>query len=550
VTKLPVLTWIGNAAARLCGRRGVPTAQAKHAACSRQTVYDHARKVQHAVETAQLPGPSRVRLLQEVQQLRDENRQLWDALAQSFDCPEEKRRQFAVTAAAMGLSLQQTLALLAILLPTSVLPSRATLGRWVQQGARKASRVLRVLDAACRSLVRSACLDEIFFRRQPVLMGIEPHSLAWVLGQRASDRSGPTWCQALAAWPCLHDVAADGGSGIELGLKLTAQRRQEEAAQAQQRQAQARPIPSPQEPGATLPAPAVPLRVRLDVFHIQREGSKALRTEWSRAEEAWEEAEQVTRAKTRFDRGGTDRRQFKKDKVAKAWAPAETAFHEAERKERAWQQAVAALAIFRPDGRLNQRAGAAAELQTATAALTGQRWAKTKRMLRDPRALTFLDRLHEDLATAEACPERREALVALWQWRRGAKAAPGETKSAWAELKPRWQAWVAQRLGPGWEEGYRRVSQVLRRVVRASSAVECVNSVVRMHQARHRNLSQDLIDLKRLYWNTRSFVAGKRKGRCPYQHLGLALPTYDPWSMLQMDGEELKQKVSSSGLAA
>jgi hypothetical protein len=37
---------------------------------------------------------------------------------------------------------------------------------------------------------------------------------------------------------------------------------------------------------------------------------------------------------------------------------------------------------------------------------------------------------------------------------------------------------------------YQRVSRV-RRVVRASSAVEGVNSVVRRHQARHRNLSQE-----------------------------------------------------------
>jgi hypothetical protein len=37
--------------------------------------------------------------------------------------------------------------------------------------------------------------------------------------------------------------------------------------------------------------------------------------------------------------------------------------------------------------------------------------------------------------------------------------------------------------------------------VRASSAVECMNSVIRMHQARHRRLTQPLLDRKRLYWN-------------------------------------------------
>src|SRR5262249_54757778 len=161
-----------------------------------------------------------------------------------------------------------------------------TLGRWVQRAARRAGRLLQVLDRACQGLVVCLCLDEIFFRRRPVLMAVEPHSLAWVLGRRASDRSGPTWAQALAAWPALEEVAAAGGRGMEPGLTLARRGRQEEAARA----------------GTT----AVPLRVRLDVFHTRREGGRALRLEWAHAEGLWEEAEKVDRAKARFDRGGGD----------------------------------------------------------------------------------------------------------------------------------------------------------------------------------------------------------------------------------------------------
>ena len=40
---------------------------------------------------------------------------------------------------------------------------------------------------------------------------------------------------------------------------------------------------------------------------------------------------------------------------------------------------------------------------------------------------------------------------------------------------------------------------MLRQAVRASSAVECMNSVLRMHQSRHRTVTQGLLDLKRLY---------------------------------------------------
>jgi hypothetical protein len=77
-----------------------------------------------------------------------------------------------------------------------------------------------------------------------------------------------------------------------------------------------------------------------------------------------------------------------------------------------------------------------------------------------------------------------------------------------------------------------------------------MNSVVRMHQARHRNLTQPLVDWKRLYWNCRRFAEGKRRKHWPYEHLGLRLPTYDPWALLQMDPEELAQQLSTTKVAA
>jgi hypothetical protein len=530
--KLPLLSWIGNAAAVLCGNHGDVTKAAADAGCSRQTAYDHAHKVERAVADARLPGPCRERLLQENAALRKENQELWDAYLASIDFPQPKQQQFATTACAMGLSLSQALVLLAILLPPSRLPSRATLGRWVNHSARTAGRLLAILDKACRPLVLSLCLDEIFFCRKPVLMAVEPHSLAWVTGQRALDRSGETWDKALAAWPQLEDVAADGGTGIERGLQLARDQRQQ-AALGRADGHQARPI-----------------HARLDVFHIRRDGARAMRGAWGRAEALWEEAEKVERAKRRFDRRGTDQREFNKAKVDKPWAEAEAAFVDVCRQERAWARAVAALSVWRPDGQLNDREWAQAELQAAAQELTGPAWAKVRRQLLDERALIFLDRLHEELEAAEADPQRREGLVALWrlrgQSRRPDRAGQDTAVQVVGDVLVEV---VKAQLGEGWEESYSRVSRVLKRVLRASSCVECVNSVVRMHQARHRNLSQELLDLKRLYWNCRTFVEGKHKKHCPYQLLGLNLPSFDPWALLQMDPVLLEQLLSSPRLA-
>ena len=109
---------------------------------------------------------------------------------------------------------------------------------------------------------------------------------------------------------------------------------------------------------------------------------------------------------------------------------------------------------------------------------------------------------------------------------------------------------VCQRLDPNWHQSYRRVGRILLRTVRASSVVECMNSVIRMHQARHRTLTQPMMDLKRLYWNCRPFREGKRRGRSPYEHLQIGLPSYDFWELLNSDPEDLTQQLSTPKVAA
>ena len=93
-------------------------------------------------------------------------------------------------------------------------------GRWVQAAAAQAGRLLVVLDLACQARVRVLCLDEIFLHREPVLMAIEPHSMAWMAGQRGPDRRGESRCDVITRWPCLEHVIADGGQGLERGVKL------------------------------------------------------------------------------------------------------------------------------------------------------------------------------------------------------------------------------------------------------------------------------------------------------------------------------------------
>src|SRR6266849_3700120 len=150
--------------------------------------------------------------------------------------------------------------------------------------------------------------------------------------------------------------------------------------------------------------------------------------------------------------------------------------------------------------------------------------------------------MHEQLAQAVAEPLLRETFVRLWTLREATVYRHSQQDTRLAQLVVIEQV-VCQRLCPEWQVAYARVDQILGRVVRASSAVECLNSVVRMHQARHRHVSQEMLDLKRLYWNCRAFRHGKRTGASPYALLGLQLPTHDWWQLLQMDPKELEQKL-------
>jgi hypothetical protein len=506
---IPFVGWIANAAARFVGTHGAVTTTAQQTGCSRQCVYDHSQKVLAAVEAEHGGGPTREQLIQDNAALRQENTRLWDWLFQTIEFPLAKQQEFAVTALAMGLSLNQILALLAILLGTVACPGRSTVHRWVQAAATAAGQVLKRLDQAAKTLVLVGCLDEIFFHRRPVLVGVEPHSMVWFLGKKAANCQGATWFGELKSWSALRRVVCDAGSGLQAGV----------AALQQDRQAN--------------PSGSVPLETGLDVFHTKEEARRVLKTLWNRVERLWEQAEAASRASESARRQGHDGRGPART-ARFAWEKAAAAFRRYEEAETAWKCAAPALDVFRPDGQLNDRSWAEAQIAAALPGLSGSEWSKVRGFLEAEAALTFLDRLHRDLGQLGLAVALQDALVGLWWLRRQrVRSSNPQACGGSGAVAPLVQQLLCQQLDPNWRESYRKVATVLSRTVRASSAVECMNSVLRMHQSRHRTLTQGMLDLKRLYWNTRVFRGGQRKGRCPYEHLGLTLPRYDFWSLLQ-----------------
>jgi hypothetical protein len=120
MARLPIVSWIGNAAAVLTGGWGAISRQAEDAGCSRQTAYDHAEKVEAAVRDAAGGGPSREQLQRQMRQQAAEIAALKKKLDDATEFPKQEQQRFAATATAMGLSYGQARELLEIVVKKNV----------------------------------------------------------------------------------------------------------------------------------------------------------------------------------------------------------------------------------------------------------------------------------------------------------------------------------------------------------------------------------------------------------------------------------------------
>ena len=346
-------------------------------------------------------------------------------------------------------------------------------------------------------------------------MVVEPESLCWMTGRLVKARDGVTWAEEFARLPALRAVVRDDGTGLGKGVKLEHARRH----------------------AAGLPD----LEDTLDVFHTLREGGRALRKTWGAATRALERADAAQKGLDRLGRQGQSR-QGHGTATHRLWRQAERLWDQAAAAETAWKLARSAFELFIPEGRLNDRAQAETVVAAALPNLSGAAWAKARRLLLRRESFTFLDPVQERLAELGLDPDVLSAVLDLEGLRRQPWRLSAATR-AWALAR----TVQLTKACPDWRDEARRVRTVLRGIWRASSLVECVNSVARMQQARHRKMTQGLLDLKRLYWNLRRFRVGRRKGQTPYALLGLDHPDLSFWEFLRLTPEELREQLSAMG---
>jgi hypothetical protein len=512
---------IANTAAVLDGPYGAVTRQASSSGTSRQALYRDAPKVLQAVDGS----ATRERLAalrHDLDRLRAERDRLPPPPPEAVVLDADRLACFAATAQAEGVSLSVARRLLTPFLQQRT-PSVPRLGRWARAAAQRAEALLPILDAVARPRVEQAAADEIFFGRRPCLMVVEQHSLCWLTGRLAEQRDGDTWAEEFRRLPNLQQVTRDGGTGLAKGVaRVNEERRERDQA---------------------------PVADQEDHFHTLREGRRALRQVQQRVCRAIDQtAAAHHRERQKARRTGS--RQGTATVTARAERRAAAAVQAGAEMEEAWATIADGVRLFTPAGELNSRTRAERIIAAALPTLAGAEWAKTKRALTRPQLLTFLDRTHAQLAALPFTPAVRDAAVQAEGLRQRSEGVRAEGPSG-AALRGILLATSLVLVLAGAESAsaVAAVRKVLGQAWRASSLVECLNSVARMQQARHRKMTPGLLALKRLYWNCRVFRTGRRRRQTPYGLLGVELPTQEWWELLRLTPEQLRQQLSAPGVA-
>jgi hypothetical protein len=351
-------------------------------------------------------------------------------------------------------------------------------------------------------------------------MTVEQDSLCWLSGRLSDEVSGPAWANEFRQFPNLEQVARDGGKGLEKGVALI----------NAERQAQGKPA----------------VVDKGDHFHALRGGSVGLRKDERQAAKTLAEAETAQKELEEIQRQGTSERIATLHALG-AWRRAEKAMDTWCARERLWQQTKEALRLFTPEGELNTRERAQAVLAETLPQLPDT-FAKVKRQLQEPEMLSYLDHVQQQLAALPFPEDVKQAAVREEALRRRPELLKSEGTRAGALRGVLLACAVvltkAEAVG---QKARAAVRDIIRRAYRASSLVECINSVLRMQQARHRKMTQGLVDLKRLHWNCHTFRTGRRRGTTPYQRLGIPWPEgLRWWDLLKLTPEQLRERLSTA----
>ena len=473
---------------------GCVTSYLRQVGVARSTAYRWDKELHWLVESG---AEELRRLRRECERLRAEAARRGEERKVKAQARRARLRALVLEAATLGTSDEEIVRLVWRVLGLSV--SHATVNAVIAEASRLARRVFFRYFAG---VGRVGAADEIFLGRAPLLLMVEPLSHLIAGLRLAEGCTAADWEPVFVAMKDLKRCVCDGGSGVNGGAKEAGL-----------------------DPGG-------------DLFHGLRDGEEWLGRFAGRCEKRLA-AEAEARAALAAAAGlpeGPEADALRR-RAARAVAEADRVVAEWCRLSDLVDQARRAFDLVTPEGRPNTPGAAQAAFRAALAAMErtpeGMALATELKSLKAPRFYAHLGALTEALGALrleQVGPDREGRLgrlvAATVAWRRRDKDPVSLLRAA--------------ATGSLDDKVELAVIEAVDLAVRSSSAVECVNSRIRLVQVARKRLGEDFLYLLAVCHNLHTFGRGSvRKGKTPAELAGIELPTSDWIELLGLPADEV-----------
>lgn len=361
--------------------------------------------------------------------------------------------------------------------------------------------------------------DELFAHKLPILVTAEPVSSALLRLELVTQAQWTAWQQH---WECLEDngyyalyLVSDGGQALSKAQKETLKDR----------------VRQPDT------YHAIAHRLGGLVRRLEREAYRAIEQEEEAQRLLRQAATKKQRQQTRTTMTHAARRAA--EKIAR-YEDVRYLYH----------CLVEELRLFDEVGQMRGQQEAAGNIEAALDLLEElgiDRITEVVQSIRRtlPDLLHYFDQARFVVASLDTWPLEPETLHALclaWQWHKHritAKTPKARRYCAAQEQIALNTALVV--LSDDFETWKAQVYRQLDQIVRSSSMVECLNSIIRPYlDTTHNHVTQELLNLILFYHNHRRYQAGERKGRTPMELLS-GTPQDKDWLVLLFEEIEKKQ---------
>lgn len=477
---------------------------------SRQFIYDVAQRVKTALDWRDAGRPAEeqqaeeiTRLEHRVRELEADCNQLTGQLELERTKVQQDRFRLLLELALCPVSQDKIVRCLAAAFGAA---GRVSTG-WVNSQLQRAGEAALALlqKAELQQSVREAAVDELFRHRQPILCVIDPQTLLATVPQATANRKGETWQGVLEQYPNLEFVVSDQASGIIKGVNGC----------------------GPE------------IAHQYDLFHFKREVRRWLRTQEARCYELMAQVEQAQQLLTTPRLLDSARIQARHEYRQQAAALDERllAFDWIEVIVNYLDEHLTAYNARRHE--IRTKASVEAVLDEVLLLLGEIKSIPTKPLAAiitgaRPGLLTFLAVLEKrltqiDVKWSPVTGCRRTAFNAIacaWYYRTHAHRSQ-KMQRAYLTALVGLEYW-SRRL-KNFAAVQKEVYAALDQVVRASSAVECINSLLRPYISVKKHLSAGFLALIALYWNTHPLA--QRGHKTPLELAGVDLGD-DDWVRL------------------